>query len=628
MENAQILVVEDEIIVAKSIQKRLESLGYSVPAVVASGEEAVEIAAEAQPDLVLMDIRLKGDMDGIEAAGHIQTSHDIPIVYLTAYADEETLERAKVTDPSGYLLKPFELNELRTTVEMALYKYQMQCKLRDNERWLAATLKSIGDGVITADTSGYVTYMNPMAEALTGWKRQEALGKALKEVFYIIDEDTRQVVQNPVEQALGAGVVASLGNHTLLVARDGTETPIDDSGASIVDDKGNVTGSVLVFHDISQRRQAEEALRRRNRELELLNRASQAFISTLDLDHVLATVLDEVRRVLGVVACSAWLVDPETAELVCRQVTDPQADVVRGWRLAPGQGLAGWAAQHGESLNVSDALIDERHFKGVDKVTGLPLRSILTVPLRIKETVVGVIQVVDTTVSRFDSTDLRLLESLASAAAIAVENARLYEESDRLRAFNQNIVQSIEEGIVLLDEDEQITFVNPRGAELLGHTPEELIGQHWETFAAPESIGDMQQEFAKQRQGVASQYEAALLTGKGQQTPVLISARPLYKNGRFNGVLAAVMDIREHKRAEEERERLIAELQEALAKIKTLKGLIPICASCKNVRDDQGYWQQVEVYIREHSEAEFSHGLCPDCARELYPEFYEDEGDG
>jgi PAS domain S-box-containing protein len=627
MDNAQILVVEDEIIVAKSIQKRLENLGYSVPAVVASGEEAVEIAAEAQPDLVLMDIRLKGDMDGIEAAGHIQTSHDIPIVYLTAYADEETLERAKVTDPSGYLLKPFELNELRTTVEMALYKYQMQCRLRDNERWLAATLKSIGDGVITADTSGYVTYMNPMAEALTGWKRQEALGKALVEVFNIIDEDTRRVVQNPVEQALGAGVVASLGNHTLLVARDGTETPIDDSGASIVDDKGNVTGSVLVFHDISQRRQAEEALRQRNRELELLNRASQAFISTLDLDHVLATVLDEVRRVLGVVACSAWLVDSETAELVCRQVTDPQADVVRGWRLAPGQGLAGWAAQRGESLNVSDALTDERHFEGVDIVTGLPLRSILTVPLRVKETVVGVIQVVDTTVSRFDSTDLRLLESLASAAAIAVENARLYEESDRLRAFNQNIVQSIEEGIVLLDEGEQITFVNPRGAELLGHTPEELIGQHWETFAAPGSVADMQQEFAKQRQGAASQYEAALLTGKGQQTPVLISARPLYKNGRFNGVLAAVMDIRERKRAEEERERLIAELQEALAKIKTLRGLIPICASCKNVRDDQGYWQQVEVYIRDHSEAEFSHGLCPDCARELYPEFYEDEGD-
>ena len=197
MNNAKILVVEDEIIVAKSIQKRLESLGYSVPAAVASGEEAIQIAAEVQPDLVLMDIRLKGDMDGIEAAGHIQAGHDIPVVYLTAYADEETLERAKVTDPSGYLLKPFELNELRTTVEMALYKYQMQCKLRDNERWLAATLKSIGDGVITTDTSGYVTYMNPMAEALTGWKRQEALGKALIEVFVIIDENTRQVVQNP-----------------------------------------------------------------------------------------------------------------------------------------------------------------------------------------------------------------------------------------------------------------------------------------------------------------------------------------------------------------------------------------------------------------------------------------------
>jgi PAS domain S-box-containing protein len=748
MENAQILVVEDEIIVARSIQKRLESLGYVVPAIATSGEEAIQRATETEPDLVLMDIKLKGAMDGVEAAERIQAGRDIPVVYLTAYADQETLERAKITEPLGYLLKPFELSELRTTVEMALYKHRMQSKLKENERRLAATLKSIGDGVITTDTLGRVTFMNPVAEALTGWKQEEAWGKGLSEVFNVVDAQTHQVVRNPVETVLRKGVVASFGDRSLLIARDGTETPIDDSGAPIVDDRGNVTGSVLVFHDVGERMRAEEILRQRNQELELLNRASQAFISTLDLDHMLATVLDEVRNVLGVIACSAWLVDPETDELVCRQVTDPQGDIVRGWRLAPGQGLAGWVAQHKESLNVPDIQSEERHFKGVDQQTGLPLRSILTVPLRVKDKVVGVIQAVDAAVGRFDSTDLRLLESLASAAAIAVENGRLYEESDRLRAFNQNIVQSIQEGIVLLEESGQITFVNPRGADLLGYFSEELIGQHWRAFAAPEYVAKMEEEFSKQHRGVASRFEAALLTREGRRVPVLISARSLSEDGHFTGVLATVMDItervrmeealreseeryrtlfeqandaiflgseddriidvnrracelmgytreelrtmrvpdfqaqevrgregsvieggpryggipfestnlhrdgtripvevstsriagkeggmvlaivrdvRERKRAEQERERLISELQEALAKIKTLRGLIPICASCKKVRDDRGYWQQVEVYIRDHSEAEFSHGLCPDCARQLYPELHKDQ---
>jgi two-component sensor histidine kinase len=162
--------------------------------------------------------------------------------------------------------------------------------------------------------------------------------------------------------------------------------------------------------------------------LSLLNRAGQVFISTLDLDQVLAVILEEIRHGLGVIACSAWLIDP-AGELVCRQVTDPQSKLVRGWRLKPGQGLAGWSARTGKSLITADAREEQRHFKGVDEQTGLPLRSILTVPLKTKKQVIGVLQVVDTEVSRFNSTDLAMLESLAATATIAIENARLYEQA-------------------------------------------------------------------------------------------------------------------------------------------------------------------------------------------------------
>jgi signal transduction histidine kinase/DNA-binding response OmpR family regulator len=193
--------------------------------------------------------------------------------------------------------------------------------------------------------------------------------------------------------------------------------------------KGHMDGDLLVraVCYAIERKRAEEALRRHNRDLALLNQAGQVLSSTLDLDQVLVLVLGEVRRLLGVIASSIWLLDPETGELVCRQVSGPRNELVRGWRLPPGEGIAGWVARHGESLIVPDTWADERHFKGVDQETGVLLRSILSVPLRVKEKVIGVLQVADTEVGCFSAADGTLLELLAASAAIAIDNARLVE---------------------------------------------------------------------------------------------------------------------------------------------------------------------------------------------------------
>ena len=123
MAEAKIMLVEDEVLFAKDLQDLLVSWGYTVPALVATGEEAIEKAGEIKPDLVLMDIVLKGGMDGIEAADTIRTRFKIPVVYLTAYADDETVQRAKITEPYGYVLKPLEERDLHVTLEIALYMY-------------------------------------------------------------------------------------------------------------------------------------------------------------------------------------------------------------------------------------------------------------------------------------------------------------------------------------------------------------------------------------------------------------------------------------------------------------------------------------------------------------------------
>jgi PAS domain S-box-containing protein len=724
MAKAQILIVEDDSIVVMELQDRLQSLGYGVAAVASSGKEAIEKAAETHPDLVLMDIRLKGAMNGIEAAKEIRACFDIPVVYLTAYADENTLQRAKATEPYGYILKPFEERELRTNIEIALYKYEMERKLKESERWLATTLRSIGDAVIATDAQGCVMFMNPVAEALTGWKQEKALGKDLTEVFHIMNEETCTVVENPVERALQEGVVVGLANHTILIAKDGTETPIDDSAAPIRDEKENITGVVLTFRDITERRRAEEALKaaqeyargiidssldmiiavnmnrhivefnkaaqetfgyrleevlgehvdilyadpqeglrvhqetldkgqcvreildrrkngevfpcflsasvlrdacgelvgvmgvsrditerkrvekalkhrmeqlaslnqasqmvtssleldqvlakivslasevaasdyagvvlvneegrlesteylpgvpdidrrarkngftnwilrwrqaividdidedgtvnptpangapctvnpliveagvksfaglplvikdrllgvlflqslrpgnfcdqlpllttfanqaavaienarlyqkvqRRVEELTLLNRVGRAMASSLDLEQVLTTAMEETALMLKTEAGSVLLLDEESSELVLEAAVGSRSEEVKGLRLPPGQGIAGWVAREGQRLLVPDVGEDPRFYSGIDEVTGFATKSVLAVPLKVKGKVIGVIEAVNKIKGDFGQMDVALLSSMAQPAAIAIENAQLYKD--------------------------------------------------------------------------------------------------------------------------------------------------------------------------------------------------------
>ena len=258
MASFKILVVEDESIVAMDIKHRLENMGYIVPAITSSGEEAVEKASETDPDLILMDIVLKGEIDGIEAAQQIKENLDVPIVYLTAYSDERTLKRAKITGPFGYIIKPFEDRELHSAIEVALYKHEMESKLKANEKWLSTTLESIGDAVITTDKDGCITFMNPIARKITEWEQDEALGKPLENIFKTINEETGDPVESPVSEVLQKGSITGLKDHAILITKNEIQVAIDNTISPIKDDKNNIKGIVLTFQDITQRKNAEK----------------------------------------------------------------------------------------------------------------------------------------------------------------------------------------------------------------------------------------------------------------------------------------------------------------------------------------------------------------------------------
>lgn len=291
----QILVVEDETIIALNLKESLESLGYTVVGIAASGEKAVEKATKFRPDLVLMDIRLKGSMDGISAAQRIWESFSIPAIYVTGHSDQSTLERAKVTAPFGYILKPVKEQELYVAIETALQRYE-------REHLLSAILKGMGDGVIVVNPQSRIQFLNPIAESLTGWALCEARDRELTEVFNVVDEQTQQPVNNLITAAVQQDTTVYLEDGIVLISKSGTVIPISDSAAPIKDNKGAIAGIVLVFRDITQRRLAQERnlAMERARQLELqmvelqrLNQLKEDFLNTIS--HELRTPLANIK---------------------------------------------------------------------------------------------------------------------------------------------------------------------------------------------------------------------------------------------------------------------------------------------------------------------------------------------
>ena len=310
MSKTQILVVEDEAITAEVIAEQLEELGYTVTDTVTSATAAIASTAQMLPNLVLMDINLgRNEMDGISAAATIREQFKIPVIYLTAYSDDTTLERARITEPFGYIIKPFNERDLRVAIENALYKHSMERQLVEQKELLSTILRSTADAVTATNENGTITYMNPAAESLTGWPLVEASGHNITEVIRFVDERTGDPAENPALKVLDEGRVIYMDDYMALIAKDGTKTPVADSISPIFQETGSVTGVVLVLWNLSERRKAEYLAQEVTASREAEAKTQKLLAAEQELNELksrlIATISHEYRTPLAIVQSSS-----------------------------------------------------------------------------------------------------------------------------------------------------------------------------------------------------------------------------------------------------------------------------------------------------------------------------------
>ncbi len=299
--------------------------------------------------------------------------------------------------------------------------------VRESRERYRAIFTQAAVGIAIISTEGRWLQVNQKLCEIMGYTSKELRGLTLQAITHPDDldadfEDIQRILAGEIETSI---------MEKRYIRKDGSIAWVNLTISLVQEPNGDPKYFIAVIEDITRRKQVEASLLWRNRELALLSQSTQAFNASLDQEETLTTILEAIRYLLEITVCRVWLVDKETGELVCQQVNEQGSKLILDQRLTPGKGLAGWVAQHNQSVIVPDIRLDERPFQEIDPQTDKDIRSALSIPLRVKQKVIGVLQALDTTPDRFTLADLELLEPLALTAAMAIENARLYEQAQQ-----------------------------------------------------------------------------------------------------------------------------------------------------------------------------------------------------
>lgn len=583
MSDVRILIVEDAGVIALDIQRTLAQLGYLVAGVAASKDEAIRLARQTRPDVVLMDIKLGNDMAGIDAATAIRQELDIPIIYLTAYGDEETLRRARLSEPYGYLLKPFEPRELAVAIEMALYKHALDQKLRQSEERYRTLFENVPAGLYRTTPDGQILDANPALRAILGYPAGDLNELSVWDSY--VNKADRQRWMEIMERK---GMVQNF--EVQLRRADGSVVWALETARAVCDASGRTLYYEGSLEDITERKQVEAAWHEAAQAaihgqhmLLALGQAAQAVQRAHTPAQVYQTIGEQIAR-LGHEAVILTLSDDglylrlahHTFEAAALQVAEQLADQsAQDWRFAlrPGsihsriltEKQAAFFEDAAELF--ANAIADIPHPTARQMAQTLCFERAIYCPLLLDERPVGLLGVIGKALTE---EDVSAISAFAHQAAIALENARLYQTMQAERDRTQRYLDIAGVILVALDRQGVITLINQKGCALLGWSEDQLVGKSWFDTCLPARIREKTRAvFAQLMAGQIKEseyYENPILTRDGQERLIAWHNTILRDEaGHITGALSSGEDITERKRAQAalaERERLYRSLFE------------------------------------------------------------------
>ncbi len=539
MDRKSILIVEDEGIVADEIRSRLKNLDYKVVGIADKGLDAIERAREKNPDLVLMDIRLKGEMDGVEAAEVIRTEFDIPVVYLTAYTDEATLRRAKITQPFGYLIKPFEERELRTTIEISLYNHMMERRLAESEaRYRAVSelssdfafsLKAKEDGTFTLE------WITDAFTSITGYSTKKV--EIPNDLMKIIHGDDLPTVlgylgAHPDDDQKSSE--STEGFDFRLVTKSGEMRWMHGFLHPVWNDKR--TALIRCFgavKDITLRKRAQDLIR-------IQRDLGMSLSSTGDLMTALDSLLSAMIQVSGIDCGALYLIEMETKgmDLAAHKGLPYQLiDILHYDSSSPQTKLAlSGKPIYGDYTEISSPLEDMRAVEGI--------RALAMIPVVFEGQVVAALNLASRSQDDIPEASRNALEAIASQVGGIIARVRtemaLRENEEKYRL----ITETVSEGILRIDLKGTIEYANTGFGEIFHMEAGEVIGADFNDYVRDMHVPELKMMLEDILYGNYYDTEMWMKTKEADEVCMKISASPLREEGNIKGIIIVMSPLK------------------------------------------------------------------------------------
>ena len=571
----KILIVEDESIEALNFELYLNSFGYHVVGIASTGEDAIRKVDELNPDLVLMDIVLKGDMDGIEAASKIKEKIDIPLVYLTAHPDENALKRAKLTSPYGYIVKPIQKSVLQNTIELALYKHSMERKLKESQEHLENFFNNAPIGIFQSSVEGKLYQVNKSLSDMLWYESPEELISTVNKT----DIENKLFVEKEKRSLFLSEVLDDDDWHSYenrIYRKDGSIITIEISFRSVKDQHGTVKYLEGFVKDITERKKAEEIL--------LMEKMlAFALSESSDLKETLNICLNVAIRISRMDSGGIYLIDDDSGDMELEVHFGLSDDFITTASYYKADSPSVQLVMKGQPIytpykNMNIPLPEARLKEDI--------RAIAIIPITYHGKVIASLNVASHTLNKIPEQNKKALETISSQISGAIVRSKaekaLFESEKRYRELVDNSLLAIFETSL----NGEILYANEAMTKITGHSFDDLkdinIIQFYENTFDREKFIENIKKFNS-----LSQKELKAISKTGETYDLIINAH-LTSNNTISGM---IMDISERKRNEDKIKKSLEEKELLLNEIHhRVKNNLQIISSLLNLQ---------EIYVTE-----------------------------